>query len=372
MYKSRNLIIIFIGILIIAILLGAYLFQTTKNQQIIPQLNNQETNTTAVSTVAEDLEIPWSVAFLPDGRMLVTERPGRVRMISKVGQLNPSPIATISEVKHIGEGGLLGIAIHPEFAGNQYVYLYYTYSNTGNNTLNKVVRFKFENDQLINDKVIVDSIPGAANHNGGRIKFGPDNFLYITTGDAQEPSQAQDINSLAGKILRVTDEGKTASGNPFDNLVYSYGHRNPQGLAWDKDGRLWATEHGRSGIQSGLDEINLVEPGKNYGWPEIQGDEKRQGMETPQLNSGSDTWAPAGAVFVGDSLFFSGLRGQALYEAVIAGDDISFKEHFKGEFGRIRNVVLGSDGYLYITTSNRDGRGTVKTGDDKIIKINQP
>src|SRR3989339_352694 len=330
MYKSRNLIIIFIGILIIAILLGAYLFQTTKNQQIIPQLNNQETNTTAVSTVAEDLEIPWSVAFLPDGRMLVTERPGRVRMISKVGQLNPSPIATISEVKHIGEGGLLGIAIHPEFAGNQYVYLYYTYSNTGNNTLNKVVRFKFENDQLINDKVIVDSIPGAANHNGGRIKFGPDNFFY------------------------------------------SYGHRNPQGLAWDKDGRLWATEHGRSGIHSGLDEINLVEPGKNYGWPTIQGDEKRQGMETPQLNSGSDTWAPAGAVFVGDSLFFSGLRGQALYEAVIAGDDISFKEHFKGEFGRIRNVVLGSDGYLYITTSNRDGRGTVKTGDDKIIKINQP
>ncbi|KKR58957.1 MAG: Quinoprotein glucose dehydrogenase [Candidatus Curtissbacteria bacterium GW2011_GWC2_41_21] len=196
--------------------------------------------------------------------------------------------------------------------------------------------------------------------------------MYITTGDAQEPSQAQDINSLAGKILRVTDEGKTASGNPFDNLVYSYGHRNPQGLAWDKDGRLWATEHGRSGIQSGLDEINLVEPGKNYGWPTIQGDEKRQGMETPQLNSGSDTWAPAGAVFVGDSLFFSGLRGQALYEAVIAGDDISFKEHFKGEFGRIRNVVLGSDGYLYITTSNRDGRGTVKTGDDKIIKINQP
>ena len=372
MYKNKTLIVIFIGILVIAIVLGISFFSEKTETQIIPQSNSQENDNADVSIVTQNLEIPWEIVFLPDSRMLVTERPGRVRIISRDGNLNTSPVATISEVKHIGEGGLLGIAIHPEFAGNQYVYLYYTYSNTGNNTLNKVVRFKFENDQLINDKVIVDSIPGAANHNGGRIKFGPDNFLYITTGDAQEPSQAQDINSLAGKILRVTDEGKTASGNPFDNLVYSYGHRNPQGLAWDKDGRLWATEHGRSGIQSGLDEINLVEPGKNYGWPEIQGNERKEGMETPQLNSGSDTWAPSGAVFIGGSLFFSGLRGQTLYEAVIAGDDISFKEHFKGEFGRIRNVVLGSDGYLYITTSNRDGRGTVKTGDDKIIKINQP
>lgn len=329
----------------------------------------QDQSTTDV--VAQNLEIPWGLAFLPDKSILLTERPGRVRMLDKEGNLQPSPVATIQEVKHIGEGGLLGIALHPNFTSNKYVYLYFTYFGSGANTLNQVARFKFEDGKLLDKQVIVDDIPGASNHNGGRIKFGPDNLLYITTGDAANPSQAQDKNSLAGKILRVTEEGKPAPGNPFNNLVYSYGHRNPQGLAWDNNGILWETEHG----SSTMDEFNKIEAGKNYGWPEIRGDQKKIGMEQPFSHSGDDTWAPAGAAYYKYSsnkysIFFAGLRGQALYEMEFNQGNSLLRTHFKGEFGRIRDVVLGPDNFLYITTSNRDGRGRVQEADDKIIKIN--
>lgn len=312
-----------------------------------------------VEVIVENLNIPWEVGFLPGGELLVTERPGTLLLIKNRQKI------PIEGVEHIGEGGLLGIALHPDFENNKYVYLYYTYSSTEDDTLNRVVRFQLRNSKLTSEQVIVDVIPGAVNHNGGRIKFGQDGYLYITTGDAQNPSFAQDKNSLAGKILRVTDEGKTAAGNPFDNLVYSYGHRNPQGLAWDNQGRLWATEHG----PQALDELNLIEKGANYGWPVIQGDEKREGMVSPVIQSGPDvTWAPAGAAFLDGSIFFGGLRGEALFEYKIA--DKSLKKYFQGQFGRIRAVVLGPDGYLYITISNTDGRGEPSAGDDKLIKIN--
>ncbi len=324
----------------------------------------------SIEVIAENLDTPWGMAFLPDGSMLVTERPGRVRLIDNEGNLNKLPVATLNEVKEIGEGGLLGIILHPDFSTNNFLYIYYTYAEDNNQTLNKIVRMTYKDAKLTQETTIVDKIPGAPNHNGGRIKFGPDQYLYITTGDAQEPSQAQDTDKLGGKVLRVTDTGDPAPGNPFNNLVYSYGHRNPQGLAWDDKGRLWATEHGRSGLQSGLDEINLITAGKNYGWPEIQGDEQKEGMEKPQLHSESDTWAPAGSAFINNSLFFGGLRGETLYEAIIKDNQITLKEHFKKEFGRIRDVVIGRDGMLYITTSNRDGRGSPETSDDKIIKIN--
>lgn len=262
----------------------------------------------AVEVIAENLDTPWGVAFLPNGDMLVTERAGKVRLVSG-GKLEEEPVANLSRVKEIGEGGLLGIALHPDFVKNQKVFLYYTYSASGGNTLNRVVSMAYDG-KLKDEQIIVDRIPGASNHDGGRIKFGPDGFLYITTGDAENPSQAQDTNALGGKILRVTDDGKPAIGNPFNNLVYSWGHRNPQGLAWDLQGRLWATEHGRSGIQSGLDELNLIEPGKNYGWPLIQGSEEREGMITPVANSGPDkTWAPAGAAFCGKGQFTLGACG---------------------------------------------------------------
>lgn len=321
--------------------------------------------------VASDLETPWAIAFLPDNNMLVTERKGTITHIDQnLGAI--TVVAKLPSVKEIGEGGLLGIAVHPNFSQNNFVYFYYTYSATPNdNILNRVVRMIYVNQKLSNEEVILEKIPGASNHNGGRIKFGPDGFLYIGTGDAQEPSQAQKTNTMAGKILRITDEGKIPAGNKFNNPILSYGHRNVQGLAWDKNGNLWATEHGRSGVLSGLDEINFIENGENYGWPEISGDETRNGIQAPKKNSGSDTWAPSGAAFVGDSLFFSGLYGQALYEAVIENNQvIELKEHFKGEFGRIREVILGPDNMLYITTSNKDGRGVPGDMDDKVIRVN--
>ncbi|KKR33153.1 MAG: Quinoprotein glucose dehydrogenase [Candidatus Gottesmanbacteria bacterium GW2011_GWC2_39_8] len=336
---------------------------------ITPSISIIDEDIPLYEVIAENLNTPWSIAFLPDEKMLVTERPGRVRFIEN-GKLDQNPIAVISEVKEIGEGGLMGIALHPDFLINNHVYFYYTYEGQ-DGTLNRVVRMTYKNKTLTDSVTIIDSIPGASNHNGGRIKFGPDKFMYIATGDAENPSQAQDKNSLAGKILRVTDKGSPISGNPFGNRIYSFGHRNVQGLAWDEEGNLWVTEHGRSGISSGLDEINLIESGKNYGWPVIQGDQTRDGMERAIQNSGSTTWAPAGAVYVGKSIFFGGLRGEALYEAVVENRRVyEVKEHFKGQFGRIREVILGPDGFLYISTSNKDGRGDVRGGDDKIIKVN--
>lgn len=337
-----------------------------KNTVPFSQPAEQDKGINRLSVLAGNLQIPWGLVFLPTGEILFTERPGWVRMIGQNGNLLASPIATIGEVKHIGEGGLLGIEIHPNFENNGFVYLYYTYEENSGNTLNRVVRSRFDGRSLTDARVIVEAIPGASNHNGGRIKFGPDGFLYITTGDAQEPSLAQDTSSLAGKILRVTDDGKPAPGNPFGNEVYSYGHRNPQGITWDEGGRLWSTEHG----SNASDELNLVEVGKNYGWPTVRGDEVREGLTPPVLHSGLDTWAPAGAVHLAGSIYFGGLRGQALYQAVLSGNTATLRTNLKGELGRIRDVVVGPDGMLYITTSNRDGRGDPGADDDKIIRVN--
>lgn len=319
-----------------------------------------------IEVIAENLEIPWEIAFLPDGEILITERPGR---LLKIG--DDRSVIEVSGVHHIGEGGLLGMALHPQFQSNQLIYLYLT-SSDGGQIINRVERYKLDGNTLNDRLVILSGIKGASNHDGGRIKFGPDGYLYITTGDAQQSQLAQDINSLNGKILRVTENGEIPSNNPFGNAVYSYGHRNVQGLAWDSGGRLWATEHGRSGVLSGLDELNLIEPGKNYGWPEIQGDETKESMVSPVIHSGAtQTWAPSGAEFLNGSIFFAGLRGETLYQAKLNETNVkSLVKHFQGEYGRLRNAKLGPDGYLYIATSNRDGRGKVKENDDKLIRIN--
>jgi glucose/arabinose dehydrogenase len=318
-----------------------------------------------VSIVADNLAIPWEIAFLPEGSLLVTERPGRLLKIADDRTSIP-----ISGVRHVGEGGLLGLALHPQFSRNSLLYVYVT-APSGRGVVNRVERYRLTGTTLTDRTVILDGIPGASNHDGGRLAFGPDGLLYITTGDADNSASAQDLNSLGGKILRLADDGSIPQGNPFGTAVYSYGHRNPQGLAWDSAGRLWATEHGRSGVRSGFDEINLIEPGKNYGWPEIEGDETASGLTSPVIHSGaSTTWAPAGAAIVDSSLFFAGLRGASLYQARLSGESASsLVEHFSGEFGRLRAVVRGPDGALYITTSNTDGRGDVRPGDDKIIRI---
>ncbi|MBP9869637.1 PQQ-dependent sugar dehydrogenase [Patescibacteria group bacterium] len=323
-----------------------------------------------IKTVIEGLAVPWDLVFLPDSSFLVTERPGSIRRVMPNGN---SVRIEVPNIQSTGEGGLLGIALHPRFAENQFIYLYQT-SGSGNDLHNKIVRFRFDKDILKDPRVIVDQIPGAIYHDGGELAFGPDGYLYATAGDAGRSDLAQNPDSLAGKVLRMTDEGKSAPGNPFETLVYSYGHRNGQGLAWDSEGRLWATEHGRSGVTSGYDEVNRIESGKNYGWPTIQGSAQKEGLVTPQIQSGEkETWAPSGIAIVGDRLFFVGLRGESLYEVQIQKDgnlDVSSaKAYFRGVYGRLRGVVLGPDGALYLTTSNTDGRGFPKENDDRVLRV---
>jgi glucose/arabinose dehydrogenase len=319
-----------------------------------------------VTSVAKNLEIPWALDFLPDGSIIFTERPGRVRLIDAREGLLSEPLLTLSEVAHRGEGGLLGIAVHPDFTQNKLVYIYHTYEEDGV-LANPVVKFRMQGRTLDQPELIISGIPGASNHNGGRIKFGPDGFLYITTGDARVPELSQDRDSLAGKILRLKDDGTIPADNPFSgSAVYSLGHRNPQGLAWDDQGRLWATEHG----SSATDELNLIEPGKNYGWPVIRGDERAEGMETPVRHSGRETWAPSGATFWGGSIFFAGLRGQSLFEAVIEDGTVTLVRHLDRNFGRLRTVVAGPGNFLYLMTNNRDGRGVPTEDDDQIVRIN--
>jgi glucose/arabinose dehydrogenase len=337
-----------------------------------------------VQRVAEGLETPWAIAFAPDGRIFVTERPGRIRVIRN-GKLQKEPWMEI-EVEEVSEAGLMGLALDPDFARNGYLYAAYSYRDGRGRIRNRVVRLREDATRRSGalDRVLLDDIPGARNHNGARVKFGPDGKLYVTMGDAQAARRAQDLSSLSGKILRLNPDGTIPGDNPFPrSFVYSYGHRNPQGLAWQPGtGRLYATEHGPSGFQGCcLDELNLIEPGKNYGWPAIRGDQAREGMVAPVLHSGeSETWAPAGASFVtrgrwAGSLLFTGLRGQALYRVLLDERDprkvAGFERHLVREFGRLRDVAEGPDG-IYVLTSNRDGRGRPAAEDDRVLRLRFP
>ena len=334
-------------------------------------------------TLAAHLDTLWAIDFAPDGRLFITERPGRIRVIER-GQLRVEPWMVL-EVAAAGEAGLMGLALDPEFAKNPFVYVAYSYRAANGRLQNRLVRLR-EDAKLgrgVLDKVLIDNAAGSNNHDGGRVKFGPDRKLYWTVGDAQTTRFAQNLKSLNGKILRLNADGSIPSDNPFPNsYVYSYGHRNPQGLAWQPGTkRLYSTEHGPSGFQGCCrDELNYIEPGKNYGWPEIRGDETREGMVSPVLESGtSETWAPTGAAFVtqgpwAGSLLFTGLRGQTLYRVTIDSNDprkVVLRERlFYREFGRLRDVAEGPDGNLYLLTSNRDGRGSPKDNDDRVIKLN--
>ena len=331
-----------------------------------------------VETVAENLRIPWSIDWTPDGTALFTERGGDLRAIQD-GVLVPEPLLSV-EVSGV-EGGLLGVAVDPDFGDNRYVYLYYTY-NEFISTANKVVRYQFADGVVAEDMVLIDGIPGGPFHDGGRIQFGPDGKLYITTGDAGNANLAQDPNSLAGKILRVNRDGTIPEDNPFDGSpVWSVGHRNPQGVDWDMSGNLVATEHGPSGLRGvAHDEINLIVPGANYGWPDIIGDESAEGLQVPILHTGEDTWAPSGAEFYdGDRIpkwtgkyFVATLRGSHLHVVDLDLQNNSVISHerlFQGEFGRLRDVQTGPNGLLYLLTSNRDGRGHPDLNDDRILRV---
>ena len=322
-------------------------------------------NPPRVEIVAEGLSIPWEILFLPDGELLVTERDGRVILLKQEVEI------PITGVKHVGEGGLLGATLHPDFSDNHFVYFYQT-TEIESGLINRVNRYKLLNNELIFDRTIVDNLPGANYHDGGRIKFGPDGFLYVTLGDAGNENLAQNIENLAGSILRYTAEGEIPRDNSFGNAIYSYGHRNPQGLAWDEAGNLWSTEHGRSGARSGFDELNLIIKDHNYGWPVVEGDTTTAGADSPIRHSGSDTtWAPGGLAYLDGNLYIPGLRGETLYKASLAGEEVmKWEEYFVEEYGRLRTVVVGPDNLLYVTTSNRDGRGNPAENDDLIIRIN--
>lgn len=368
---KRTLIAIGAGIIILAALFLKFfkeiapIFYRPTETKLEKRI--EEMAVKSVEVVAENLHIPWEIAFLPSGEMLITERPGTLLKIGKDKQ-----VIQIEGVEHIGEGGLLGMAIHPRFAKNHWLYLYLT-TRHGDGLQNRVERYRLEKNRLVEKTLIIAEIPGASYHDGGRIAFGPDGFLYVTTGDAGTPKLAQDTHSLAGKIMRIRSDGSVPEDNPYGNAVYSYGHRNSQGITWDDHGRLWATEHGRSGVLSGLDELNIiVDKGANYGWPLIQGEETHEGMIKPVVQSGPDeTWAPAAALFYRGSIFFTGLRGSSLYEAKISpeGKVESLRLHLRNEFGRLRALTLGPDGYFYLSTSNTDGRAEPRPGDDKIIRI---
>lgn len=343
--------------------------------------------TTAVKfkleTVASGLEVPWAFAWLPDGRMLVTERPGRVRIIEK-GQLRAEPVFTVPDVEPSSESGLMDITLHPDFAANSYVYLAYAYNQDGKHV--KVVRYKFTGDKFTGPKIILEGVPGSPNHAGMRCDFGPDGKLYISAGDSTNWELAQKLDSLAGKILRVNDDGTVPTDNPFVNQkgarpeIWTYGNRNPQGLAWQPEtGTLFETEHGPSGFDGpgGGDEVNIIEKGKNYGWPVIHHKETKEGMESPLLEY-TPAVAPASAMFYTGSaipefkgnFFFGNLRGETIIRVVLDERNVVGQERLlENKLGRIREIAQGPDGYIYFSTSNRDGRGSPAETDDRIFRI---
>ncbi len=328
-----------------------------------------------VATIATGLDVPWEIAFLPDGRALITERPGRVRLLGRDHRLAPGTVAAVP-VSAQGEGGLLGLAVDPQFTTNRFVYLYRT-TAAGN----VVTRYRMVGNRLTPQATIVRGIRAGFVHDGGRIHFGPDRRLYISTGETGDGPLAQQRSSLNGKFLRLGPAGYHAT-HAVRPEVFSLGHRNPQGFDWQPGtGRLVATEHGPSGGDGpdGFDEVNLIHQAGNYGWPVVFGTGRRAGLIPPVVLYRTAI-APSGATFVskpgsswtGDFIF-GALIGEQVRRVCFAGARVTCnQELWRGRFGRMRTVVEGPDGALYALTNNRDGRGTPRPGDDRVLRIVPP
>ena len=364
---------------LLAVVLATQTMQTAcpKDNPTTPQTGDALTTRDGVrfrvETVLTGLEVPWSMNFAPDGRLFITERPGRVRIVTLGGS---SELAlTLDSVYALGEAGLLGLAIDPEFTQNRFVYLYYT-TPVRSGAVNRIVRYREVNSRLGEPVVLLDNIPAAQTHDGGRLRFGPDGLLYASAGDAANSNNAQDVASLAGKILRLNRDGTTPRDNRFSSPVFTYGHRNPQGFDWHPaSGDLWESEHGNDGN----DEVNAIRPGLNFGWPRIEGAATMAGMETP-ITFYNPSIAPSGASFYrgqripqfANNLFVATLRGTHLLRLTVdtATQRVTAQEQLLDDvFGRLRDVVSGPDGYLYFCTNNRDGRGSPTSGDDRVLRI---
>ncbi len=325
--------------------------------------------------VATGLAAPWGVAFLPDASALVSLRDsgtlvhiGADGSVSEVGEI--PGVTGGGSGGFLGltptEGGLLGLAASPDFTEDRLVYAYLTAAQE-----NRVVRLTFDGTSLGEPEVVLDGIPTANIHNGGRIAFGPDGYLYVTTGDASEQGLAQEIDALNGKILRVTRDGQPAPGNPFaGSPVWTLGHRNVQGIGWDDEGRMYASEFG----QNTFDELNLIEPGGNYGWPVVEGDGGGDEYVDPLLTWEPAEASPSGITVHGGAVYVAGLRGQRLWQVPVAGvgetGEVGEPQaYLTGEYGRLRAVELAPDGSLWVLTNNTDGRGDPRPGDDRILRV---
>ncbi|WP_229821187.1 MULTISPECIES: PQQ-dependent sugar dehydrogenase [Streptomyces] len=321
-----------------------------------------------VRTVAEGLDSPWGLAPLPGGGLLVSSRDEGTIVLVDTETGEKTEVGEVPGVAAAGEGGLLGIAVSPEYTSDHMVYAYFTSGSD-----NRIVRMRYdpeqpEGEQLSAPDTILRGIPKGTNHNGGRLAFGPDKMLYASTGERYEGRLAQDKESLGGKILRMTPEGEPAPGNPFDDsLVYSLGHRNVQGLAWDGEQRLWAPEFG----QDTWDELNLIEPGGNYGWPDAEGKAGESGFVDPVAQWRVADASPSGIAFAQGSVWMAGLRGERLWRIPLESTEVSAdpQAFLTGEYGRLRTVVSAGGDRLWLTTSETDGRGSPGDGDDKILEL---
>lgn len=321
--------------------------------------NQERKETKGIETVAQGLDTPWSIARLDDVFYL-SERPGKIIKIDG-NKKTEQQVDLDKEVSTAAEAGLLGFVLAPDFKDSKEAYAYYTYEDNGQ--FNRIVKLKLENDTWKEDEVLIDKIPSGQYHHGGRLKIGPDDKLYATTGDASDEQNAQDKDTLGGKTLRINLDGSKPKDNPISNsYVYSYGHRNPQGIVWTPDGQMYASEHGNQAN----DEINEINEGQNYGWPVIEGNEENDNMETPIFTSGSDdTWAPSGIAFKDGIIYSAALRGEGIMKFDVEKDEMKKVET---KYGRIRDVYIVNDD-LYFVSNNTDGRGNPSQNDDKMYKV---